>query len=77
MWTSETVNFVCAPDKDKKMGDKMLNLLNEIDELRKETRVYRKLMKAKIKNLRSLKKQYPRVILWTDEVEYDDFFDVY
>jgi len=73
MWVTETIRDVIAPEEDRRVGDIMLNLWNEIDELYREARINRKLLKVKTKKFKTLRKEYPRVYLYEDEIQYDNF----
>jgi uncharacterized membrane-anchored protein YjiN (DUF445 family) len=68
------INFVLAREKDTEVGDKMLNLWNGIEELYREARINRKLLKVKTKQLKKLEKDYPEIHLCTDYMEHDDYY---
>ena len=72
----QTIHFNCvlAREEDKEAGDKMLNLWNGIEELYREARINRKLLKVKTKQLKKLEKEYPNVLLCEDYMEYDDYY---
>ena len=73
MFVTETVKEFFAPEEDMEAGRTIFNLWLEIDELYKEARINRKLLKVKMRKLQSLRKEYPRVYLYEDEIEYDNF----
>lgn len=73
MYQTIKVNCVLAREKDTEAGDKMLGLWNDIEELHRQARINRKLLKVKMGKLQNLRKEYPNVGLYTDYIEYDDY----
>lgn len=74
MYQIRHFNCVLAREEDKEAGDKMLDLWNGIEELYREARINRKLLKVKMGKLKKLRKEYPNVLLCKDYMEYDDFY---
>lgn len=69
--TIRRINYVLSQEKHNKMGGKMLDLANEIDELFEEGRVHRQKIKMKVAKLRSLKKKYPDIMLCSHKVKLE------
>lgn len=74
MFQRTKINCVAALEEDREVGDKMLNLWNEIEELHREARITRKLLKVKTRQLQNFRKAYPKVALYSDIMEHDDYY---
>lgn len=74
MHQTAKINCFLAREEDTEVGDKMLDLWNGIEELYREARINRKLLKVKMGKLKKLRREYPNILLCTDYIEYDDYY---
>jgi len=73
MMQTAKFNYILAREEDTEVGDKILNLWNDIEELHREARIHRKILKVKKLLLKKLMDENPNVVICGDTIEYDDF----